>query len=232
MKRALSMLLAFSMLISISANGFRLLAQQSNAGQKNDPAIPDDSFQPGHGFKHKLPASARIGSTPERKAAWDKLTQEEKDQARQKLNEIIVKARQKAEQTKVQDDDEDSPSATMAFTDKDGKRQLRTAMKVKKGSPKLLSMLTLKRSGKQFAAAATNSANGRVMFVKAGYREPIARHYAPRAVQQPGTFSTGTAECEKSVDQFVRDFYQGALARQPNGGELSNWVNTLSQAQA
>ncbi|MDQ3802888.1 MAG: DUF4214 domain-containing protein [Acidobacteriota bacterium] len=40
----------------------------------------------------------------------------------------------------------------------------------------------------------------------------------------------------KPVEQFVRDFYQGALARQPNSTELQNWVSALrtaySQGQA
>ncbi|MDQ3806234.1 MAG: DUF4214 domain-containing protein, partial [Acidobacteriota bacterium] len=34
----------------------------------------------------------------------------------------------------------------------------------------------------------------------------------------------------KPVEQFVRDFYQGALARQPNATELQNWVSALRLA--
>jgi hypothetical protein len=37
--------------------------------------------------------------------------------------------------------------------------------------------------------------------------------------------------CYKSVEQFVRDFYQGALLRQPNAGEFATWAGALSQAQ-
>jgi RHS repeat-associated protein len=38
--------------------------------------------------------------------------------------------------------------------------------------------------------------------------------------------------CYKSLDQFIRDFYQGALARQPNSTELSIWIDHLTKAQA
>lgn len=38
--------------------------------------------------------------------------------------------------------------------------------------------------------------------------------------------------CYKSIDQFIKDFYQGALGRQPNSTELSTWTTKLTQAQA
>lgn len=37
--------------------------------------------------------------------------------------------------------------------------------------------------------------------------------------------------CWKTADQYSRDFYQGALARQPSTGELQDWTNRLAQAQ-
>ena len=40
------------------------------------------------------------------------------------------------------------------------------------------------------------------------------------------------ASCYKSIDQFIKDFYQGALGRQPNSGELAYWTGILTQAQA
>lgn len=36
----------------------------------------------------------------------------------------------------------------------------------------------------------------------------------------------------KTLDQFIKDFYQGVLGRQPNATELTNWTNTLGRAQA
>lgn len=38
--------------------------------------------------------------------------------------------------------------------------------------------------------------------------------------------------CYKTLDQFVGDFYQGALARQPNRTELATWKDRLTKAQA
>jgi YD repeat-containing protein len=37
--------------------------------------------------------------------------------------------------------------------------------------------------------------------------------------------------CWKGIDQFVKDFYQAALARQPNQTELQEWSGRLAQAQ-
>jgi RHS repeat-associated protein len=38
--------------------------------------------------------------------------------------------------------------------------------------------------------------------------------------------------CYKTIPQFIRDFYQGVLARQPDAAELLYWTNTLTAAQA
>ena len=38
--------------------------------------------------------------------------------------------------------------------------------------------------------------------------------------------------CYKTLDQFIKDFYQGALGRQPNATELSQATTTLMKAQA
>ena len=44
--------------------------------------------------------------------------------------------------------------------------------------------------------------------------------------------ATNGSSCYKPIAQFVKDFYQGALHRQPTAGELSAWTATLGQAQA
>src|SRR6476659_7576691 len=38
--------------------------------------------------------------------------------------------------------------------------------------------------------------------------------------------------CYKSIEQFIKDFYQGALGRQPTSTELSTWTTRLTEAQA
>ena len=43
--------------------------------------------------------------------------------------------------------------------------------------------------------------------------------------------SGGGGNCYKSLSQFVKDFYQGSLKRQPTPAELSQWTTTLALAQ-
>ena len=57
-------------------------------------------------------------------------------------------------------------------------------------------------------------------------RENIYRGGQVLAVYEPAS------TCYKSIDQFIKDFYQGALGRQPNSGELEYWTTRLTQAQA
>lgn len=45
-------------------------------------------------------------------------------------------------------------------------------------------------------------------------------------------FTTSGSSCYMSIAQFVRDFYQGTLQRQPTNSELSTWRAMLEQAQA
>jgi RHS repeat-associated protein len=52
-----------------------------------------------------------------------------------------------------------------------------------------------------------------------------------RELRERATSSLGSS-CYKSIEQFVKDFYQGALQRQPNGTELSQATATLESAQA
>ena len=57
-------------------------------------------------------------------------------------------------------------------------------------------------------------------------RENIYRHGQLLAVYE------AASTCYKTIDQFIKDFYQGALGRQPNSTELTNWTTTLTLAQA
>ena len=51
-----------------------------------------------------------------------------------------------------------------------------------------------------------------------------------RELRQRATSSIGSS-CYKLISQFVQDFYQGALGRQPSASELSQWTATLTNAQ-
>jgi len=51
-------------------------------------------------------------------------------------------------------------------------------------------------------------------------------------IRQLRQCTTAGSSCYKPIAQFIKDFYQGVLHRQPTEGELSTWTATLSQAQA
>lgn len=59
----------------------------------------------------------------------------------------------------------------------------------------------------------------------------LEREYIYRGRQLLAVDETAST-CYKTIDQFIKDFYQGALGRQPNSTELTNWTTTLSTAQA
>ena len=54
-------------------------------------------------------------------------------------------------------------------------------------------------------------------------------HYASRAATARLSPQAG---CTKGPEQFIRTFYEGALARPPYASELSYWINTFAQAQS
>src|SRR6266849_4363819 len=59
----------------------------------------------------------------------------------------------------------------------------------------------------------------------------LERENIYRGGQLLAVYETG-ASWYKWISQFVQDFYQGVLQRQPNSTELTNWTTTLTQAQA
>lgn len=223
MRHATSILLTLCLLTVMNGSALGALAQQPNAQQANGQPTgrPQDPFAPGQTHRHKLPASARIGSTPERKAAWDRATPEQREQAKRKFDEIINQAKQKAaKQPHANDDDGD---VTLAFTGKDNKRVLHSAAQSHR-APQSLKFVTPQtaRLDQRVDQGARRVASRR----SASFDH--ARLPAPRRSLAAVAMQSG---CYKSVEQFVRDFYQGALLRQPNAGELATWTGALAQAQ-
>jgi Domain of unknown function (DUF4214) len=215
MRHAISILLTLCLLTVMNGGAMSALARQSNGQQ---PAQAQDPFAPGRARQHKLPPSARIGSTPERKAAWDRMTPEQKEEIRRKLNEIITQAKQKAGKQPTADAD-DNGQVTLAFTGKDNKRLLRSAAQSHR-APRSLKFVAQQTARLDRPAARAGSRRA------ASFNHPqlaSARRSLAAMTMQSG--------CYKSVEQFVRDFYQGALLRQPDAGELANWSGALSQAQ-
>lgn len=70
-------------------------------------------------------------------------------------------------------------------------------------------------------------ASGKALWNKSGSRTETAFAHAPRAAAMRQQTSP-----PKTVDQFVADFYQGALGRQPSPTEAAQKSNELAQSQA
>lgn len=99
MKRWFSILTTITLLITVTAGGFRSSAQQPNTNN-----IPQDPFATPRAkqkeFLDKLPASIKRGATPEAKAAWDKLKPEERERVKTNVHKIFEEAKAKAEKNK------------------------------------------------------------------------------------------------------------------------------------
>lgn len=105
MKRLFSILTVITLLITVTTGGFRTSAQQSNTNN-----IPQDPFATPRAkqreFLDKLPDSIKRGATPEAKAAWDKLTPEERERVKTKVDKIFEEAKAKAKAEKDKKDKE------------------------------------------------------------------------------------------------------------------------------
>jgi len=60
-------------------------------------------------------------------------------------------------------------------------------------------------------------------------KRPAGLRYARRATAAPLAAQAG---CTNGPEQYIRNFYQSALARQPYASDLSYWLNAFGQAQA
>jgi hypothetical protein len=108
MKSLLSILTVLSLLVTGSVGGFTASAQQSSASQ-------DPFAAPRRDFIQKLPPSARIGTSPEAKAAWDKLTPEERKQVVEKFRALFAAAE---EQVDKENPFQQRPPKTLLEADK------------------------------------------------------------------------------------------------------------------
>jgi hypothetical protein len=208
MRRITSILLTVTLLAAVFAGSLGARAQSPKAETRKDaPAWKD--------FASRMrPPQAKAGTAAERRAAWEGLTPAEQQKVKERFQQILEGAIQKAQKERpAADDVPDEPTAL--FSAKGG---LRRPLKAKAG--KKSGALTPVEPGRgQFRAARAPGGRAGMMFVRASAARTAA--YAP---PQSG--------CWKSIEQFVRDFYLGGLVRQPSPYELNYWVNRLTQAQA
>lgn len=99
MKRLFSILTTITLLITVTTGGFTTSAQQSNTNN-----IPQNPFATPRAkqkeFLDRLPASLKRGATPEAKAAWEKLTSEERAKVKGKVDKLFEEAMTKASKDK------------------------------------------------------------------------------------------------------------------------------------
>ncbi|HEX8503513.1 MAG TPA: DUF4214 domain-containing protein [Pyrinomonadaceae bacterium] len=225
MTRTTSILLTTILLAVVTAGGFGSRAQAPKAAGRDGDAAP----AAWRGFAPKQHPQARIGSTPERRAAWERLTPAEQQKVRERFQQILEGAMQKAQKERRADAEE--PTDTTAVVS--GKDGMRRSLKAKAG--KKAGSLTLVAPGQGATRAGRAPGGGRgsgVMFVRAAARDFAAASPATRAAVRPAAYLRAQAGCWKTIEQFVRDFYQAGLVRQPSPYELNYWVSSLTYAQA
>jgi hypothetical protein len=224
MMRTISILLTLCLLLTALSGGLTTRAQKTEKPQQ-DAASPGAN----KGFGNKLHPQARIGSTPERKAAWDRLTDKEKEKVSERFQKILAKAEQKAQKNPDPDADK-TTDTTVTLSDKNGNKQSRPAkMGRKQAAQPLLRLDSAATSKTRMLSKAVGSD---ASLRRESARDLSSRQLAHGSLNTRATQPRPQAGCWKTIDQFVRDFYLGGLVRQPSAVELSTWVNTLSQAQA
>jgi hypothetical protein len=209
----------------MSSPVFVAIAQNSNDRTQGVP------FHPGQVLKQrKLPPNARIGSTPERKAALENLTPIERENVRKMFNDIVAKAA-KNEELKKRYKEEEPTSLPLVFSDKDGNRQVRTSRNLNPKGDRLTSVLKIKGTNQHPNLASmkveSDSKAAVASFDKS--RDLELRAHATRT--RTTTSPAAQTSCTKTIGQFVKDFYQGGVVRQPKPWESHDWTTALAQAQ-
>jgi hypothetical protein len=154
----------------------------------------------------KLHPSARVTSTAEGRAARERLSPEQ----RQALDEgflALVQAAIENARTNEATQAPASRSTELAVTGADNVTQLMKAQG---------------REARKLAGGASAPAHFKDF-------TPIAAQKNLGTIRTDSIVSTATW---KTVEQFVNDFYQATLARQPNTTELQHWAGRLTAAQS
>jgi hypothetical protein len=162
------------------------------------PARPDVSGE--------LHPSARIGSTPERRAAWDRLPPERRQKVDEGFRTLVQAA---IEHARAND-------ATQA------PRSRGTELAVTGANDVTHAMQAQRRESRKLAGGAAQPSRFKDF-------TPLAAQHDLGPIAANSIVSTATW---KTVAQFVNDFYQGTLARQPNGTEFQHWSGRLTTAQS
>jgi hypothetical protein len=187
------------------------------------PSLAQDSITntlPPNPLQRKRPFDASASLARERQAAWEQATPEQRKMAEQMFQDMLTKAKRNAGR-KLGRDETSATRMTVPFTDQDGKQQMRPATLSNKGL--LQSGLSIPPIFNLKPDTGRDFESDSVMFshARATRKGKLAAVSAP--AMQEG--------CYKSIEQFIRDTYQGVVLRQPYADEFNYWNNLLVQAQ-
>lgn len=154
----------------------------------------------------ELHPGARIGSSPDRRAAWDHLSPEQRRKVDEGFRALVQAAIEKASASDA------AKAATPRMTELawTGANDVAQRMKGQR------------REARKLAGGAVSPAQFKDF-------TPVATRKDFRSITTDSIVSTAAW---KTVAQFVNDFYQGALARQPDANEFQHWFDRLTAAQA
>lgn len=176
MKRTISILTAVSLMLTLCSSAFRTSAQKSGATKETKKESKEE--RRAKALKadwDRLPPLAKLGASPEAKAAWDGLTDKEREAVKAKVHSILgneigklktdKEARKAAvkrwkESRKAGDDD-----ATLSYVGKDGKKK---TIKAKKKEAATMD------DDPASASAVDKKENGRTRAVKVAAQKPAA----------------------------------------------------------
>ena len=175
MKRTISILTAVSLMLTLCSSAFRTSAQKSGATKETKKETKEERrAQALKANWDRLPPLAKLGASPEAKAAWDGLTEKEREAVKAKVHSILGKevgklktdkeARKAAikrwKELRKTDDD-----VTLSFVSKDGKKK---AVKAKRQEVATMD------DDPASARAVDKKENGSARPVKVAARKPAA----------------------------------------------------------
>lgn len=235
MKKITSILTALSILLTLCV-GFNTSAQKPGNDKPKDKSNGEDLLTMSLRKNwDKVPERMKAALAPEAKAGWEKFTPWQREKLKAKLREIMRSdAVQQAEPGN--EGSSAGEESTLSFVDSAGNHR---QMKATRHDASIGPRRRASTEGRTNNRAATRRAKApwQESWASPGSVVPIVEsgklHHARRTPLRNSTTAIAPqAGCNKGPEQFVRTFYQAALARPPHADELSYWMSTFAQAQS
>ncbi len=215
MKRTISILTAVSLMLTLCSFGFKTSAQKSGGTKETKEERFAKSLKANW---DRLPPQARLGASPEAKAAWDGLTDKQREFLRNKVHSFIGK-----EKEKLVKDKEARKAALKRWKDsrKEGDDDAALTVKGKDGKSK-----TVKAKRREAAVIADDSTSAARAVDKKENRGAHSVKVAarkPAATQKPASARKDAAPWDESwADADLAHFKKasfGKPAAAPQGGD-------------